>query len=518
MAVQLSSRFKRLVLLLVVVGGGYYALRYASSHGMIPQGKQGGGLRTTPVRTEKISNASSEPITVCVVTWPGYAGGEYFNGGFAASTDSRYYRDYGIKVAFKVIEQFVPSREAWKADKCQAIWQTADAFPTEVAGLKEYQPKIIFQADWSRGGDVVIARHGLTSVNDLRGKTVSAALGTPSHTLLLRMLEAAGMTIHDIHYKPTEDAPGSAQMFKAGSVDAAVVWSPDDQDVLKSVPGSHVLTSSKIMSNMIADVFFVKQSYLETHRDELRALVEGWLRGAAEINTDPSAKEQAVQILANGLNQPLDFIRAVIDNARLVTYGDNVNFFNLNGDYSGVTGQELYESTGRLYHRSDASLAPTVLPPWSSVADLGIIRSIHLIGPEQAAEPVATFAKATASDVSAAPLSMKHITITFPTGSATLDENVKYIIDTEFAPTAKTAGNARIRIEGNTDNVGSPDLNQGLSERRAQAVADYLVAKYGYDSHRFVVVGNGPRKPVASNDTESGRARNRRTDFELLNN
>src|SRR5207237_108516 len=122
--------------------------------------KQGVGLRTTPVRTEKISNASSEPITVCVVTWPGYAGGEYFNGGFAASTDSRYYRDYGIKVAFKVIEQFVPSREAWKADKCQVIWQTADAFPTEVAGLKEYQPKIIFQADWSRGGDVVIARHG----------------------------------------------------------------------------------------------------------------------------------------------------------------------------------------------------------------------------------------------------------------------------------------------------------------------------------------------------------------------
>ena len=51
-----------------------------------------------------------------------------------------------------------------------------------------------------------------------------------------------------------------------------------------------------------------------------------------------------------------------------------------------------------------------------------------------------------------------------------------------------------------------------------QAVADYLVSKYGFDSHRFVVVGNGPRKPVASNDTESGRARNRRTDFELLNN
>jgi len=95
---------------------------------------------------------------------------------------------------------------------------------------------------------------------------------------------------------------------------------------------------------------------------------------------------------------------------------------------------------------------------------------------------------------------------------------VKYIIDTQFAPTAKTAGGARIRIEGNTDNVGSPDMNQSLSERRAQAVADYLVSKYGFDSHRFIVVGNGARKPVASNDSDSGRARNRRTDFELLNN
>ena len=74
MAVQLSSRFKRLVLLLVVVGGGYYALRYASSHGMIPQGKQGGGLRTTPVRTEKISNASSEPITVAALRRSGPSG------------------------------------------------------------------------------------------------------------------------------------------------------------------------------------------------------------------------------------------------------------------------------------------------------------------------------------------------------------------------------------------------------------------------------------------------------------
>ena len=74
----------------------------------------------------------------------------------------------------------------------------------------------------------------------------------------------------------------------------------------------------------------------------------------------------------------------------------------------------------------------------------------------------------------------------------------------------------RIRIEGNTDITGSRDLNVKLSKERAQAVADYLVSEYNFDPNRFVIVGNGPDKPIASNDTEAGRAKNRRTDFEFL--
>jgi len=67
----------------------------------------------------------------------------------------------------------------------------------------------------------------------------------------------------------------------------------------------------------------------------------------------------------------------------------------------------------------------------------------------------------------------------------------------------------RIRIAGHTDNVGDPQRNQALSEARAQAVRAYLLA-HGIDASRVEAVGYGDTQPVASNDTEEGRAQNRR--------
>ena len=74
----------------------------------------------------------------------------------------------------------------------------------------------------------------------------------------------------------------------------------------------------------------------------------------------------------------------------------------------------------------------------------------------------------------------------------------------------------RIRIEGNTDNTGSPDGNRYLSKQRAQSVAGYLSSKFNVNANRFVIVGNGQDRPVADNSTDQGRAKNRRTDFQLL--
>jgi len=70
-------------------------------------------------------------------------------------------------------------------------------------------------------------------------------------------------------------------------------------------------------------------------------------------------------------------------------------------------------------------------------------------------------------------------------------------------------------VEGHTDSVGSDAYNQGLSERRANAVRDVLVNQYGVSGDRVNAVGYGEARPVADNATDSGRAINRRVEAEV---
>jgi len=75
-----------------------------------------------------------------------------------------------------------------------------------------------------------------------------------------------------------------------------------------------------------------------------------------------------------------------------------------------------------------------------------------------------------------------------------------------------------ITLEGGTDSVGSKDYNYGLSDRRANAVIQYLASKYNVPAHKIYVIGLGKDKPVESNDTSKGRAMNRRVDVRLMTN
>ncbi|HXV26513.1 MAG TPA: phosphate ABC transporter substrate-binding/OmpA family protein [Candidatus Paceibacterota bacterium] len=514
MARQMKAGHKFVLILLVMSGigaAGWFGWPYLEK--LAPPSRGASGGSSAPVAIP--NNSKYDLVRVAVVTWGGYAGGQYFNRGFKPNPDSRYIQEYGLPVEFVVMDDYLASREAWKAGEVHLLWATADSFPTEASSMASFEPTIVFQSDWSRGGDVIVSREGIGSMRDLRGKRVSVAFGTPSHTFLLRMLESAGMSVRDIQIVEVPSAIDSAAAFKAGQVEAAVVWSPDDEDCVQSVRGSKRLVSTKEAAYIIADVFYGKKGWVESHQEELKALVEGWLRGAAEVNTNPSAKAQAVRILAEGLNQPESFTEIAINNARLTTYGDNVNFFNLSGNATGVTGERLYMETGALY-QANTNLVSGRLPNWRQVTDTSALRAVNLNGPEHAAEGQFQFAKATQAQASAEAFSSKAVSVSFPTGSATLDPNARTIIDLGFVPTAKAFASVRIRIEGNTDVTGSYDTNKRLSEARARAVADYLAQEYGFDRNRFIVVGNGPDKPVCRDDSADCYARNRRTDFELL--
>ena len=74
--------------------------------------------------------------------------------------------------------------------------------------------------------------------------------------------------------------------------------------------------------------------------------------------------------------------------------------------------------------------------------------------------------------------------------------------------------NTVIEISGHTDNIGDKEHNQELSTARAKAVADYLVSK-GIEVKRITYKGYGSTRPIASNDTEEGKAQNRRVEIKI---
>ncbi|MBR3947573.1 MAG: OmpA family protein, partial [Bacteroidales bacterium] len=90
-----------------------------------------------------------------------------------------------------------------------------------------------------------------------------------------------------------------------------------------------------------------------------------------------------------------------------------------------------------------------------------------------------------------------------------------YAVLNEFAEFLKSNPTVKVEIRGHTDNIGSAQTNITLSNRRAQAVYDYLLSK-GVPKTNVSYKGYGPNMPIADNRTEAGRAKNRRTEFYIL--
>jgi OOP family OmpA-OmpF porin len=99
----------------------------------------------------------------------------------------------------------------------------------------------------------------------------------------------------------------------------------------------------------------------------------------------------------------------------------------------------------------------------------------------------------------------------------TLTKDAKEDLDKMAEAVPNTKGYI-LTVEGGTDSVGSADYNYGLSERRADAVIQYLASEHGIPAHKIYLIGLGKDKPVESNKTSAGRAANRRVDVHLMSN
>lgn len=526
MATRLTAFSKfviTLVILGVIVGGGYLLLNKTSLGTNLKNKAE--EAKSEGKSDEKTTgfNDDENTLVVQLVSWGGYGPGLYFNEGSEPNENSRFFKEYGFKVRFVLENDLINAMNAWIADEYDVAVQTADAFPlyTGPADINAYKPKAFMQVDWSRGGDAIIVKRGINTVNDLKGKKVVVAVPSPAQTLLVTALEAANLKYSDIEVVKTTDNITAAQIFKSGDVDAAVVWSPDDMLATKDVPGSKVLLTTQNQSHVIADIFFAKESVLNAKRKMFEGFYEGWMKAVAELKENPSNRDKAARYLAELNKLGVEDAMGMTQVVYWTSHGDNMNFFGMNPQYKGQKGEDLYTKMSRNFVMTGD--AATEAPPWRTAIWTAAVQaaSEKLTGPSYAAEPGKTFTVPTAEEAKAPTVASKPVSINFASGKFTLDENSKTIIDLQFSDIARSFANSRVRIEGNTDNVGSKQMNVDLSKKRAQSVANYLATEYGIDKNRFIIIGNGPDKPVEGceqNQSEDCKAKNRRTDFQLVAN
>jgi NitT/TauT family transport system substrate-binding protein len=502
--------------------------------GLYSLGQSGMAGNTTNNKSFELGNMfgtsdSDDVITIGTNTYAGFLPFMYLNGGLEPNEESYIYKNYGLKLKIIIQDDFQAGRAAFKNGNIDIIYCTADAFPVEMSEGSDMNDVRFFNiSNWSRGADAIVVNKNVHTVSDLIGKIVACSEGTASHTLLLNTLETNGLSWADVNtdasikkdkvnLKVVSSGLDAAAIFKAGQCDGAVVFSPDDQDIVCTISGSKVLVSTKQASSIICDGLIAKASYLESNAENIKTLLSALFEANVLMNTDAKAVATAAKYFAKAYGTDEEFAIEGSKNIYYTTLADAGNFFGLNSSYTGVKGDELYSKMSRTYEGLNLCKRPL---SWRKASEPAIIEMLlddpSVVKGNQNAEKAKTFTAPTKEMETTASMSTKKLTIEFPVNSDILDNNAKALIDREFVSIAKEFSGARIRIEGNTDNTGNAQYNIVLSKRRAQSVANYLVKEYGFDSNRFIIVGNGSEKAIK--DGVVGSNQNyRTTDFELVN-
>lgn len=510
----------KIALLIILIGAIYGAYNFLQKGkegggGGLLSGLTGGGGGDTKVEGDQ--GILGRPLKVGIVTWPGYAGGLVANAGFKPNKECIYWNNHKLLVEFSLMEDVDARNKAFASGQVDVVWSTVDFWANELPGFQKggVNAKAIMQVDWSRGGDAIVASGNIRRIEDLVGKKIALALFTPSHWLLESSLQNSSLDdqqqekiVKSIIGKVA--SPDARTDFVAGKVDAAVVWEPDVTEALAKRSGSRVIVSTKTAANLIADLMVAREDFIKQHPDVIKAFVQGWFDGTAEANRRP---DLAVKALMD--NEPLykdlgnDVTLDQLSTVRWADLTDNTKMFGLDGT-EPLFDRIFRQASQSWVKRGYISSAVTA----SSAKDTAALKELFAAASVKPAPPKEdiNFPKTTPEEVKSRPAVMtRPVNIYFGSGSSDLDPNAKQVLDS-VALTAQTYSGAYIRIEGNTDSKGSAATNTALSKRRAEAVVNYLVGKYGFNRNRFVAKGNGPNKPVADNSTDAGRARNRRTD------
>lgn len=461
------------------------------------------------INTEKDDNKT---INISLDEWIGWKEIIDANGGLSTK-DGSIYDKLGINVNISVVNDATQSSNAIISGKLDAAGYTINrtAFLSKKfadAGVDVIMPYI---TNFSNGGDGIIAKTEIQSVNDLMEAKIGVPQFSEAHSLVVWFINQSDLSeeeknkvISNLIFFETPDE--AAKAFFAGQIDVAATWEPYLTQA-QNMSDAHILFSTASSSSLIMDGILFNKEFADKYPEVISSFIDGALQAATLYETDMSTIKSVMPMFSTASDQD------VLDNcasAKLTTYADNIKLFNGTAKtiYTDMCG--VWESVGEVVNRDLVNTIfedkfITVLSDKYDMADVTTTNANVSVTEENKQEVLDTVA-----------LLQKSASVNFIINTAKFTDSAEATNTlNEFIEIAKVLDGTIIEIAGNTDPNPTSDpqdtANKMLSQQRAETVKQYFVLN-GISADRIIVVGNGSSNPIVENDTEKHKAMNRRTD------
>ncbi len=224
------------------------------------------------------AKVSGKPFVVGYNQWIGLTG-------VFMARDKGFFKDAGLDVQMKQFSGPADGVPPLISGQLDGTFTTADTPILLAKEASENALHNVFIVDTSDGADGIAAQKGISSVRQLKGKTVAATKGQVNEFLLLKALQLNGMSDKDVTIT-NMDADTSGAAIIAGKIPAAVTWEPWLSRAASA--GGQVIFSSRQTPDLILDVFTVSKQTLDSRPADVRAFVAACARGADYAAAHPA--------------------------------------------------------------------------------------------------------------------------------------------------------------------------------------------------------------------------------------
>jgi NitT/TauT family transport system substrate-binding protein len=269
-----------------------------------------------------VSDSGSKVIRLGFSNWPGWMP-------WQVSDNAKLFKSEKAKLLPVWYDEYLKGIGALVAGQLDGNSQTLiDTVLSVAEGSDEV---VVLVNDNSTGNDKIIAKAGINSLNDLKGKVISVEKGTVDHYLLLLALKKVGLSANDVTIKfmGTETA---AEEFVNGKVDATAVFAPFTNTALKKA-GSKEIASSKDFPGAIADVLSFRREFVDKNPELVQAVVNNWFDTLAYIKANPAkANEIMAKQSGSSVAEYVDFSKGT----KIFDHAENLKAFQPGKDQTSL--------------------------------------------------------------------------------------------------------------------------------------------------------------------------------------